>query len=72
MLAGTPISRPAVKKMLADLQNRFDHIVNVNSSEFDPTYVVATALDPRYKGALSDEQLSAAKACLLQQVRRVT
>jgi hypothetical protein len=36
------------KAMLADLKRRFDFITVPSSSNFDPTYLVSTILDPNY------------------------
>lgn len=58
----------ALKRMLGDLRERFDKVLNVNSVKFIPTYVIATALDPRYKGMLNDDELASAKFHLLREV----
>lgn len=59
---------PALQTMQKDLEERFDFVTNPASARFDSTYIVATALDPRYNCMLKDDQLSIAKAHLANEV----
>lgn len=57
--------------MLADLRQRFGRFIDVSSHLFDPIFVMATAMDPRYKCILSDEQREAAKRQLISDVSAI-
>ncbi len=57
-----------MEKMILDLNERFDFAININAPKFEPTYIIATALDRRYKGSLEDDQLERAKSRLLYEV----
>lgn len=67
-LSGQGSYRTAVETMLQDLKSRFDYIINPDSANFNPTYIAATSFDPRYKGALTDDQLKKAKSYIHQLV----
>lgn len=51
-------------KLQQELTSRFE-VLNPSSGSFDPIYVEATLLDPKYKILLNRHQEEAAKALLL-------
>lgn len=60
--------RFSLQDMSEDLKSRFQSAIQLEAMDLDSTYVLATALDPRYKNGLSTEQLSIAKKYLLHEV----
>ena len=51
--------------ILQDLNRRFQRVCDTRSGNFDPIYVAATYLDPRYRLVLSREQISEAKRAII-------
>lgn len=62
------ICKLGAELLQVELANRFGHYLDPNMANFDPVFVVATALDPRYKRFMTEEHLQSAKASLLSQV----
>lgn len=60
--------RVVAATLLQELENRFEKVLQPSSVSFDPIYLEATLLDPKYKILLSPEQLEAAKAQILREV----
>ena len=64
--------KPGVRTLATVLQqelsHRFEKILSPTCASFEPVYVEATLLDPRFKIVLNDEQLEAAKLQLLRDV----
>ena len=64
--------KPGIRQIATTLQrellSRFDKVLNPSCALFDPVYVEATLLDPRYRIVLTPDQLEAAKVQLLQDV----
>ena len=54
-------------KLQQELTSRFEKVLNPSSGSFDPIYVEATLLDPKYK-ILRNRHQEAAKAQLLLDV----
>lgn len=52
-----------------EMNNRFAYVTEPVHFKFNPIYVVATALDPRFRLSLTAEQLDAAKTEILRLVR---
>ena len=59
----------AVALLRSELKRRFDKILNPKAPDYEPIFVLATALDPRYKVVLNTEQLTSAKTEILHQLR---
>lgn len=55
-------------KLQQELTSRFEKVLNPSSGSFDPIYIEATLLDPKYKILLNRHQEEAAKAQLLLDV----
>ena len=51
--------------ILKELNRRFQKVYDTRSAFFDPIYVAATYLDPRYWLALSREQIFEAKRAIV-------
>ena len=51
--------------ILKELNRRFQKVYDTRSAFFDPIYVAATYLDPRYRLALSREQIFEAKRAIV-------
>lgn len=64
--------RPGIRHIATvlhhELSSSFEKVLNPSSSTFEPVYVEATLLDPRYKIILTPDQLEAAKLQLLHDV----
>jgi len=58
----------ASAKLTEEIQRRFSYIMDPNDQEFEPIYVVATALDPRFRLVLTEEQTNAANRHILHMV----
>lgn len=63
-----PGMRQIATVLQQELSNRFDKVLNPSCALFDPVYVQATLLDPRFKIVLTPDQLEAAKVQLLHDV----
>jgi len=50
----------AAAHLRTELEDRFAYLTDPNHARFEPIYMVATALDPRYRLMLNDDQNSAA------------
>ena len=63
---------PGLRQLASVLQKELDHrfltVLNPQFTGFNPLYVMATALDPRYSILLNTEQLRCAKAELFREV----
>lgn len=55
-------------QLLSELNDRFSFITDANHADFEPVYAVATALDPRFRLALTDDQMAAARSEILRMV----
>uniref|UniRef100_A0A1X7V393 Uncharacterized protein n=1 Tax=Amphimedon queenslandica TaxID=400682 RepID=A0A1X7V393_AMPQE len=53
------------KKMLSDINRRFDPVKNRQAPNFDPLYVASTLLNPPYRLLLNTNQVIAAKSFIL-------
>ena len=51
-----------------ELERRFEKVLQPSSASFDPIYLEATLLDPKYKIVLTHEQLEAVKGQVLRDV----
>lgn len=60
----------ASAKLAEEIRRRFSYIIDTTHPEFEPIYVVATALDPRYRLILTDEQINAANRHILYLVSK--
>ena len=64
--------KPGVRTLATVLQQelmrRFEKVLSPGCASFEPVYVEATLLDPRFKIVLNYEQLEAAKLQLLRDV----
>lgn len=58
----------AARKLTEEVQRRFSYVLDPDNPKFEPIYVVATALDPRFRLLLNDAQMNAAKGRILQLV----
>lgn len=68
------IYKAGAESMKKDLKERFASIFDPTAHNFDPSFIIATALDPRYKCLLYDDQKANAKmelASLLRTTDRV-
>ena len=54
----------AVTLLETEMKRRFDRILNPKADGYEPTFLVATALDPRYQVVLDAEQIASARAAL--------
>ena len=54
-----------LKKMLSDINRRFDPVINHEAANFDPLYVASTMLNPPYRLLLNANQVNAAKSFIL-------
>jgi len=52
----------------SELRSRFNRYIDLSVLDFDPAFIIATALDPRYKHLLTQEQKSCAKRHLIFEV----
>ena len=53
------------KKMLTDINGKFDPVINHEAANFDPPYVASTLLNPSYHLPLNANQVNAAKSFIL-------
>ena len=53
------------------MKRRFDRILNPKADGYEPTFLVATALDPRYQVVLDAEQIASARAALASQLKEM-
>ena len=61
--------KKAAELFLTELTRRFGNFIDTESPNFDPIYVIATAIDPRYKWVLNEKQKQFAAKALLYEVR---
>jgi len=61
----------AVTLLRSELKRRFDKILNPKAPDYEPIFVLATALDPRYKVVLNTEQVASAKTEILRQLKHM-
>ena len=66
--AKQPLLIGASKILQSELQRRFRKFTDPNDSEHEPLFLMATALDPRYRVLLTASQQHSAKVHLLKQV----
>lgn len=67
-MIGTGVCKRGSEIMLLDLNTRFGRYTDESSAEFDATFLIATALDPRYRCILTEKQKEAAKRHLISEV----
>ena len=53
-----------------EMKRRFQHFIDPSKDTFDPLYLVAAALDPRFTIILSNEQIEIVKAELNTELKR--
>lgn len=61
----------AASLLKAELNTRFKKFENPSRIDFDPIFVISTALDPRFRVLLSKEQIAAAKQVILAKLREL-
>ena len=61
----------AVTLLETEMKRRFDRILNPKADGYEPTFLVATALDPRYQVVLDAEQIASARAALVSQLKEM-
>lgn len=66
--AKQPLLIGASKILQSELQRRFRKFTDPNDSDHEPLFLMATALDPRYRVLLTASQQHSAKVHLLKQV----
>ena len=54
-----------------EMKRWFDRILNPKADGYEPTFLVATALDPRYQVVLDAEQIASARAALVSQLKEM-
>lgn len=59
----------ASEKLIQEMRDRFAYITDPSGKKFEPIYVIATALDPRFRRSLDHNQLEKAKKEILKQVK---
>lgn len=62
------VCKPGATILLEELQTRFKRFMDPEIDEFDPTLIIATCLDPRYKCVLRANQIRAASNALISEV----
>ena len=60
----------AAALLQAELHNRFNKFISPDDDEFDPTFIISTLLDPRYKLVLCEKQIRAAKEALIHHISK--
>lgn len=58
------------RKMLSDMDRRFEFVQAPTSSQFDPLYITSTFLALPYRGLLDESQTSVAKTYILQLMKK--
>ena len=61
----------AASLLKAELNARFKKFEDPSRIDFDPLFVISTALDPRFRVLLSKEQIAAAKQVILAKLREL-
>ena len=61
----------AAANLQSELKRRFDKILNPKALDHDPIFLLATALDPRYRVVLDTEQMVSARTELLSQLKEM-
>ena len=67
-----PGPREIASTLHRELTRRFQKALDPRDAAFDPVYVKATFLDPRYRIVLSSTQVEAAKTDILREVSIIT
>ena len=57
------------RTMQTDLRRRFRKFTDPGDSQYNPLYIIATALDPRYKVLLNPGQTASARVHLLKEIK---
>lgn len=58
----------AAKLLLTELKRRFRKFTDPGDDSHEPLFLMATALDPRYRLLLNPTQISSAKSSILNEV----
>ena len=61
----------AVTILQTDLARRFDKFLSPETDDHDPTFLIATSLDPRYRLVLDEQQTASAKSELVCQLKEM-
>ena len=58
----------ASRLLSSEMAVRFDKFTDPTNTDYDPLFVTATLLDPRYKVVLTTNQINSAKTCILKKL----
>lgn len=63
--------REVASIMQLDLKRRFRKFTDPSDSQYNPLYITATALDPRYRLLLNPQQTESVKMHLLKEIKEM-
>ena len=67
-IKGSTLAKDFASTLLEEFQSYFKFLLDTESSDYDPTYVAATYLDPVLNVCLEDDEIKAAKKFILKEV----